>query len=277
LWRNWVEVIPYLTQLNFQELLVGEGCILVAQVLGGLTWYLLQDGYGLGFGFKESFAVQFASVITKYIPGYIWQYMSKAYISRKRGASSRQIMLAIMSEFVLIILGGVIWMGLFAGYFGVQAPVLQSIPGWLWWLVSIVCGAVIILWNRWSMRAFGFQYFPVDRKKQWLAFLVGMIGWLFFAWAFWIFIQSLYPLEWIYFPQVGFALSASVIAGILVVFVPNGVGIREASMTLLLAGLLPLSLGVVVSVMLRLGVVLGELICFTLVCRLSILKPYNSQ
>jgi hypothetical protein len=266
--KGWYEVVPYLKQINFLLLLAGLCSTFVALLLGGLMWWLVQKGVGLGLGLYESIAIQFTSDISKYIPGYAWQYMSKAYlVNRSRKTPTRQIGIAIMSEFILLTLGGAGFAGLLAWIFNLDLPLRWQIPHWLWLVITGSCLLVILLWIIWVPRLLVGQRISYDGKTLWLAMIVGLIGWLIFSLAVWLIARSLFPLRWDGFPQVGFALALSGIIGIVVIFAPNGIGVREATMTLLLQGLLPLPIGAVVSVLVRLSVILGELICFALVFR----------
>ena len=74
--------------------------------------------------------------------------------------------------------------------------------------------------------------------------------------------RSLYPVPLSAFPQHAVALVVSSIVGILVIVVPAGLGVREATLAWLLADTLPIEIGVIVSILIRLGIVVGELFAF---------------
>ena len=266
--KGWYEVVPYLKQINLLLLLAGLCSTFVALLLGGLMWWLVQKGMGLGLGLYESITIHFTSDISKYMPGYAWQYMSKAYlVNRSHKAPARQIGIAMLSEFILLTLGGAAFAGLLGWIYKLDLPIKWHIPGWLWLVVAGISLLAILGWIIWVPRLLVDQRMNFHGIFLWLAMIVGLIGWLTFSLAVWLIARSLFPLRWDGFPQVGFALALSAIIGILVIFAPNGIGVREASMALLLQGLLPLPIGAVVSVLVRLSVILGELICFALVFR----------
>ncbi len=94
-------------------------------------------------------------------------------------------------------------------------------------------------------------------SRWWMAatIVVAVIGWLLYAVSTWYFARALYPVPLDGLWQCLFALTVGGVVSLLVIVVPVGLGVREATMSLLLVGLLPLSLAVVVSIVTRLSVV----------------------
>jgi hypothetical protein len=259
LWRGWGEVAPSLQHVDGWLLAAAEGCILVALLLGGITWAWVQQGMGLGFGFGESLGVHFLSAITKYLPGYAWQFLSKAYLVRGRQVSPGAIGLALLTEFVLLLLGGGVLAFALAGWYGPAWPVIRPIPRWVWLAAGTFTGLSLTGYLGWLVRRLKTNGQAIAARCLWLALAAGTIGWGFFALAAWLAARSLLPVAVADLPQAAFALILAMLASILVLFVPGGVGVREMALAFLLQGMLPLSLGVTVSLLLRLGVVLGEL------------------
>ena len=272
--RSWQQIKPYISQMNWGFVLWGQLCTLVAFLLGGCMWVFVQRGFQWNVSWQTGFIVHFAANAAKYLPGYAWQYVSKAYLSRPAAQSGSQVGYAMATELVLLLSGG----GLLAAAAGAitRAPgtVGEWLPLWLWWLIAILALATTVGWNQLILPMAGRrdnQQAGVQSKRDpdqsgagqgwfYAAWVVGMLGWLLFAAACWLFARSLYPLTRNEFAHCVLALVGAGMVSLLVIIVPGGFGIREATMAGLLSGFMPFAIGVVVSLLMRLSVMLSEVI-----------------
>jgi uncharacterized membrane protein YbhN (UPF0104 family) len=95
-----------------------------------------------------------------------------------------------------------------------------------------------------------------------LAFLTGYIfAWGIFGIGFYLFAISLTPLTWNFYPIAVGSFAVSWVLGILSVFTPAGLGVREGVLIAILQKWLDPSLALGVSIGSRLWLFLGE-ICF---------------
>jgi hypothetical protein len=137
--------------------------------------------------------------------------------------------------------------------------------GWL--AIAVLAFLLCGVWIAWLSRLLQTQRVSVNKVFLVLSILIGWAGWWIYGLGVWFMAYSLYPIAWADLPQLIISLSLSVILSILIVFVPNGIGIREATMSVLMQGVLPLPLGIVVSILARLCVMAGELICVSITFR----------
>jgi len=105
--------------------------------------------------------------------------------------------------------------------------------------------------------------------RQVLGFVGLYVGlWFLFGLAFFLFARSLTPLGRIrYLPVTGVYALAWVI-GMVSVFAPAGIGVREGVLSVLLAQYLPEPTAIVVALLSRLWVTLAELVCALVAWRL---------
>lgn len=259
--RSWGELKPHLARISIKPLVIGQLFVIGALILGAVMWALVQRGLGLGFSWTESLSIHLVSSITKYVPGYAWQYMSKAYLSRKQGGQSRQITFAILTEFILLITSGVSiaapW-----GFLGNRNSDLSwDVPGWVWLLIGVLGPLVSIGWILVVPRLATPREKPrACARPLSCALAIGMVGWIMFAAAVWFTSRSLYPVTLSVFPQHVVALVASAILGIVIVIVPAGLGVREASLAALLSGIIPFTLGIIVGLVVRSSIIFWELV-----------------
>lgn len=268
--QGWTQLRPHLSKISLLPLALAQLCAIAALGLGAVMWGLIQSAVGLGLTWRESVIIHLVSAVTKYAPGYGWQYLSKAYLTKKKGSSTKSVGYAILTEFVLLITGGVLVAAAWRLSAGEGASLLGALPPWSWMLASGIALSVSVGWSLVTPHLAWTAGDRPDARARLLALALGVggIGWTLFAAATWLVSRSIYPVDATTFPQHVVALVASVILGILVIVVPGGLGVREASLALLLESALPFSLGVVVAVVLRLSIVLWELVGFLLALRL---------
>src|SRR3954464_11639728 len=72
---GWKQVQPYLRQIDLLFLLAGQGCTILAVVMGGFVWFFVMRGFACPVAWQHSLQIHMRSNITKYMPGYAWQYM----------------------------------------------------------------------------------------------------------------------------------------------------------------------------------------------------------
>ncbi|MEM3433447.1 MAG: lysylphosphatidylglycerol synthase domain-containing protein [Candidatus Methanomethyliaceae archaeon] len=269
--RGWFQIEPHLRQMNIRLLAAGQLCTIAALLIGDMMWSLVQAAFDLGFSWYEGIIIHLVSGITKYIPGYAWQYMSKAYLSRKRGASSKRITIAMLTELILLLAGG----GIIAALWGWLAlrfwrPLPIALPSCGWFVIGAAALLVAIFWNsavaRWSTG----DHRLIRQGMLWASLVLSVIGWMAFATAAWLISRAIYPISVEDFPQHVVALVASGLVSLLVFVVPSGLGVREMTLAFMLQGALPFTIGVLVSVLIRLSVVLGELLSIVIVLCLGL-------
>ncbi len=88
---GWVQVRPHVAELDWRFALLGQVFAVAAYLLGSVVWYCVQRSFGIASSLRRSMVIHVTSSATKYIPGYGWHYMSKAYMSRETQARPRTL------------------------------------------------------------------------------------------------------------------------------------------------------------------------------------------
>lgn len=270
--------------LNFGLLMLGLGFVLIASILGSAVWYSIVRAFGLSRTWRHTIVMHMTSNAAKYIPGYGWHYVSKGYFLGENSDRKQKVMLVIVSELLVLMNSGAI-LGLFATLTHSLAPLGRSIPDY--WLVALIVLTIIamVAWFDFVHHQF-FSANPNGKRWQiqvqmifWssTAWMLAAVGWLAFAVATLIFILALDHSATTTYAESLMALTFSSIVSLLVIFVPAGLGVREATMAALLAPSLSLSLGVTISIILRLTVVICELLQLGLVLLWSKHWPQNMK
>ncbi len=266
--------------LDLGMLTLGLVFVLIASLLGNVVWYSIVRAFDLSRTWRATVVIHMTSNAAKYIPGYGWHYVSKGYFLGEINPQKQRVTLVIISELLVLLSSGAI-LGLFVTLTYSLSPLDRLIPSyWLITLLTVVSAAMI----GWFSFVYRHSFMTNSNDKRWqlrtifwsvAAWVAAAVGWLSFAGATLMFIMALNHSATTTYAESLMALTFSSIVSLLVIFVPAGLGVREATMAALLAPSLTLSLGVTTSIMLRLAVIVCELLQLGLVFLWSKHWPQN--
>jgi hypothetical protein len=232
-------------------------------LVGGWVWWAILFGLGYKKPFWSIVHAQIRSGITRYTPGYIWQYVSKGYITHKLGVPEKTVGIGMVLEFVQLIWTGIgLAVMLFPKevmhklYINPNSIVLCRVIG-----LTILLVVPILIYSFLKIRkeietfipniaAIIAAYFAVLCSWFGLGVVIGLISRGFGY-------SSDFPVQY-----NTFTIASSMVIGILIIPVPNGLGIREGVMAFLLSLRMPLTDAVVVSVTSRLLIFIAEVIWY---------------
>ncbi len=262
---NWESVVPYLANMKVPLFLLSVALYGLAFLLTGYNWTWLLWKMETGPGRREYLNAHMVSALARYIPGGIWSIVGKAYLCNKKGVSARTATVSIILEYVFqIVSSGLFFVILIPFLFRgrgnawpaaacvLAAAVLFLLPSWIGLGIRILsgimkkdCGDIRL------KRSFVYQAL-LRYVGAWLATGAGL---LVLAAAFsdfdvlqGIYLVLSYPVSWV----AGF-LSPS----------PNGMGIREGILKILLGERQARELVILIVVTARIWTILGEMAAFS--------------
>jgi glycosyltransferase 2 family protein len=225
---------------------------LLALWLGAIAWgFLLRSG-GIHVPWPRVAWIHLSSNLAKYLPGYGWQLVGKAFMSRQAGVSTGTLSVLMISELLLILMSGaVIGAVVVYGY--------DVVPNALWRRLILVggCAAAGLILLLPSILPFLCQRVwnhPLRFSKLTYAYAVMAMaaGWLAFGLAFWLLGASLTKVLPGTLPNFIFAIVGSFWVSLIVLVVPAGIGVRESIIVLLLGPVIGPSPAVVIAIVSRL-------------------------
>jgi hypothetical protein len=203
--------------------------------------------------------------LTKYVPGYAWQLVSKTYLTRRAGVPLKAAGVALAIEF-----GGLIAVAVCLGLALLPSeaalPLAPHIsPALRLLLAGAVAGGLVAaplvlrhVQRAGLMRGLIGDIRAVRPKELWLAFVVMLGAWSVLGMGLVELVRSVYPLPLDHWPATASALALAFVIGFVVILAPAGVGVREAALTLLLSPYLPAGLAALVAIGSRLTLALSE-------------------
>lgn len=240
-------VSAQLAKSRFLELHFSLGYLVAAWVAiaayyllfaGGLTLVIRALGYRPRY--RDIFKLSFAANLGKYLPGGVWQVAGKVAMARQAGVDRHALLVATTTESAVSVAGGLL---LFLTTTLVGAPFPSEVPRWP--LLALVAAILVALHPRvfarvvaLGMRLLKIEGEPPHLKLPAILALVAYYGaiWVVAGAGFWLFTRSLTsdPGASV-FAYAGYYAAASV-GGLLVLFVPAGLGVREGFLVTLIGG-----------------------------------------
>lgn len=234
LWRREPVDFSHLDGAVFAGAVVSSA---VAVAAYGLVWPLLLRRLGTAAPLSW-ITLFFKSQLGKYLPGSVWQYAGRIGLVRKRGVPLQRAVVSVAAEIAYsavaaaaassLILGTPVASGVLLGLAGLLAlsvvlrrrlsgPLLAQPP-------AIASNGRI---DRQSVLA-GLRAAPV-------AIVLYLVVWGLYGLAFWTTGRALFDIPGADLPRYIGVFALAWLAGLVAVFAPGGIGVREAVVAALLA------------------------------------------
>ena len=256
-------------------------------VLAGYTieaygWKAVVRTKILQVSFRQALISSGKFVFSKYIPGKVWTIAGRAGYIKERYNDSFTDLASLSLYYQLI----AILAGAFVG-FGVLVAIDTR---WFWFVLLFIIVLILLLY-------FGYKpalaktsklisyIFKKDIELTYVAprisaklLAISMINWLVWSIAFYLFLISVHSADSIPV-QAGLLFPISTVLGVLAIFAPAGLGIREGFLALGLTALgLPAKEAASVAILSRLWFLIGEALFFILAIALQFFdKKMNAQ
>jgi glycosyltransferase 2 family protein len=210
----------------------------------------------------------FVSNLARYVPGAVWQFAGLAAMAAAAGASPVAATVAVLlQQLVLLATGFVLILSGAPHFLGAWTRTLDSVSQVL--LAALLTAALIWLGpralpvvRRWAERVVKRPVpLPSPPHGGFALYVVrAALGWVAYGVAFWLFSRALFgdaaPNAWL----AATAYVASYLAGLLAIFAPAGLGVREGALVLSLQPAIGAQRALVLAVASRLWLVAVEII-----------------
>jgi len=257
-----------LSQLNRSDIQFDVRSFLYAlaltflSVLGGtLGWAHIIRAWYPKTPYLAAIRYHLISIAAKYLPGFGWQQVSKVVQLNRGGASLALAALPVTLELATVIITGTI----IGALCFVVAP--NPISPWppativtlvLFSLIAFI--ALPLLFSSWISR-------KADHASSYAAILLNLLvaemfiiaSWIFLGIGLWFTSRIFYDTSYLDIPFFVTSVVIGFIVSLAVIFVPNGWGVRELTLSFLLQVVVPSSIAVVTSIMFRVIIVMVEI------------------
>ncbi len=265
-WSEWSKAGPRLEHARLGYVAAALATVAVYYLVFILGWIRMLTAWGIRVPYRVALQAEMVSMLAKYLPGGVWTPAARAVaLRRAAGVTDTPTVLAsILVEALLSAISGVIvFVVSLAWVRGVNAPLLPLIG------FGILCGLLLHprifrpLGDK-LLRPFGagtVEPLPFPLTVSLLLFYCGT--WLIGGFAVYFLLLALGSNPGLStVPFLGGTSAVGAIVAVLVIFVPSGLGAREASMYGLLLAITSEGPALGVTLLNRLAITLVEFVLF---------------
>jgi len=238
--------------LNYYYLTLATICLIYANIFPVFAWKYLLGCLGGEISAKRAMRTWFVANAGRYLPGKVWQIAGIVYLCEQEGISRKiSLQSMIYSQFTASYLG---LLFLFVLFRDMLATKIGGIYPDL--IFYAVLAASLVIFIPGILKG-GLNYLltllrksPLEHDlsfRQILSYVfLQLVNWLNIGLTFYLFVLAFKSLSLQQHPQIVFILPAAWTVGLLAVFVPGGIGVREGVLTMFLGGVTGPALAVVI-------------------------------
>jgi hypothetical protein len=206
------------------------------------AWYVVTRRLHIDVPYGQSLAIWMFSTLGKYVPGKVMLLISRTWFYRQRGKSPIWVGYGVVLEHLFALAAAVLIFLLALGTTDVPAVKPYRLLGLLG-----LGGLLIFLSPRFlnwatalAARRLKIPARPPLRLGDFLAILgMFLLAWLWLGLGNFLLIQALSGVGWEYFLYLTGAHALAGIVGVLALFAPTGIGVKEGMLFFLLSRIMP--------------------------------------
>ncbi|GIG39618.1 lysylphosphatidylglycerol synthase domain-containing protein [Cellulomonas phragmiteti] len=260
--RQWGEVREALVAVHPLAAALSFVCVVLGLGAGTMSWQTLLDDLGPRVGVARGAQICLVGQLGKYVPGSVWAYLLQMELGRRHGVARARVFAASLFAAGVGVVASLI-LGLAA------LPVLAGQQRGLLWLFALLPVGLVCLHPRvltW-MASTIFRLLrkpPLDHTLR-VSVVARSLGWalvsyLLFGVHLWLLANSLVDPGPAALLLCAGAIALGFTAGLFAVFLPSGVGVREAVIVAALATMLSVGTATGIAVASRLVFTVGDLV-----------------
>ena len=265
-WNNWNQVRGASFTFEVFPLVLSTLIFVLSYFIQIWAWYLITLKLEVALSPAETLESWFYSQLGKYLPGKIWLVVGRFYFYESRGKSKKNISVALYFEIVtMITAAGLIFLAVLI--FHQEIGLFRS-WGRYGWSVLLSLFGLVFLHPRVLERILKWALAPWKREPISLSISYTQVLWILFlcilSWVaggigFYFFVDSVYPVAPRYILFLTGALAASSMLGLIAIFAPSGLGVREGALVYLLSFVMATPVAVIISILTRIWMTLIEI------------------
>ncbi len=263
IYENWQQVQEEQWTLDALFLLGSFLCTGFWFLIRPWTWGIILARFGHPLSYRQSFLIVRQAELSRYVPGAIWQYVSRAYLAGQQGVPAAAALAATLVDTVILLMASILpamWFleEMLPVLGGHQRVLVFAIP-------AVACVAVhprvLNLWAGFLSHKLKQPY--TELKIRWVAmagiWAVYLLTWVVLGFGVALFVRAVLviPLDWL--PRLASHYALGWFVGMISVIAPAGMGVRDGTFGLLTSQLMPIGTAMTVAVGVRLWLTLTEL------------------
>jgi hypothetical protein len=264
IYQNWQEVRN--AAWSFRPLELSASFLLTGWwfILRPRVWAYVLDHFGYKLTFNQAFQVVRKGELSRYVPGTIWQYLSRIYLASLYGVPAHATIATTLVETVILFLAALVpalW------FLSETLPFLNRYHQVMLWIIPVgACVAIhpraLNFWAKRLSARLNQEYEPL--KIHWQA-IVGiwvflLLSWVLFGASVALFVRGVLDTPWGMVPRLASDYALAWVVGMVSMIAPAGMGIRDGMLGLLVGQRIGIGTAMTVAIGVRLWLTLAELI-----------------
>ncbi|MDE7195322.1 MAG: flippase-like domain-containing protein [Oscillospiraceae bacterium] len=282
-WKNWDEFSEKIMSVNIGIFIVSMLFYFVYKITLASLWHYITKINGCSIRYEKAVTSYLYSILGKYIPGKVFMLAARLTYYKEEEAPLSKVTVCFFIENVCTLLGAA--MLFIVSLFFFPNELLENYK----WLTLLLIAAFFVCIHpkiiNFVLRLIGKIFkknleIPMKYSQMLKVVLLFIGNWLIVGFGFFILTKSIYPAaEWSQLLYCAGIWGVSAIMGILAIFAPSGLGVREGIIVAGLMLIMPQSDAMVISVVSRLWQTIPELLLvamafvYSRIRRLSGRKP----
>lgn len=272
-YTNWSQLSQYEWRADFRFLLLSF-ILYPASLLPLLWgWHWIMSRLGGISDFGTNAEIYCYSCLPKHIPGVIWYVAGRVHLYTERGVTHYVALLGTLLETMLLIVSGSLIYLLSLPFIAFEKgfDALRVSPALL---ITILLGITLhpAVFNRvlefLSKKLKCPTVVDLTRRDVFILLLIYLGAWIVGGTIFYLLANAVYAVPVSQLPALIGICAASCTVSSIAAFILSGLGTREIALSLLLSGYMPLSLAIVISLLFRILLIVGEVFWALVLARL---------
>jgi hypothetical protein len=236
------------------------------------TWYYITRKTGTNISYGKTLEAWFMSQLGRYIPGKVFYYGGRLYYYHKEGVSKTKITYFFIIENVLTFIAAAFI--LLISFPFISLSLFENKA--FWWVLVLTPLFLVFIHPKIFQKSLNILLIKLKRQPfeiqlryiEMLKFLVMLFAnWFLLGLGFCVLILSMsnmkFDLGLFVFLTGGFAFS--IVVGMISIFAPSGIGVRESVLVFILKEIMSETMAVIYSVTSRVWLTIGDFIIVGLV------------
>lgn len=272
LYTNWRQVPFQELRFNYFFLIISYFFYACTFILGGFAWKVNLASVGEDLKFTKSLRIVALSYLPRYIPGKVWGIVGRIWISKKEGGiPGEKAGVCVVVNTAITILSRLL-LALIIFPFILNDKSTEK----FYLLFTLIPLFFVVLYPPIFMRVVNFGLKKLKRESVSVIpkysqilklLLLSLSGGILTSIGIYFLISSFYPIKPSFIlPLCGIYPVAWVI-GFLSFVTPGGLGVREGVLSYLFGFYMPVSVGIIASIIIRIWTIIGEFAFFAIFAR----------
>ncbi len=277
LYQSWQSLpADFAVSVDVAQLVFSLFLLWISYYFVSLEWWLTLWALGEKMRWRVAARIWFLSLAMRYLPGMVWGYLGRAYLTIERRVTKSVTVTSLVAESVLRVLSE---LAVFAVSLWFWSDIVRARPLSVAIVSLCVVGLALFGWIashvRFQHRLAKLSWFKsVSWPRMKLAAVLGLfiyyvISVVVVGFAFYWFADAIYPVPFLFMPILTGALAIASTIGFLFPLAPQGWGVREGILVALLVDQqVPPAAALMIGVGSRVWFIIGEAMWVVVATRL---------